>query len=224
MRQHGRDQRRQQEDALVGARRDDRLLEDEFQKVGERLQQPPRTDDVRAAAQLHRRPDLAVGIEDVGDEDQQHDDQHDRLQEHDQRRAARRRRRRSPWPCALLGCLLEAALRQGRAFGHDGGGPRDRVGQIEILDRRREDALVQPAAESRDRGQAGRRRPPRCRRGGRDADARRRASGEAAPANRRAASCRARPTAPGGSPSPRAPRPARSRRGWSAARGPSVLT
>ena len=75
------DQRREQEDALVGAGRDDRLLEHELQQVGEGLQQAPGADDVRPAAQLHRRPDLAVGIEEVGDEDQQHDDQHDRLQQ-----------------------------------------------------------------------------------------------------------------------------------------------
>ena len=41
-RQHRRDQRRQQEHALVGAGRDDRLLEDELQQVGEGLQQAPR--------------------------------------------------------------------------------------------------------------------------------------------------------------------------------------
>ena len=85
-RQRRRHQRRQQEHALVGAGRDDRLLEDELQQVGEGLQQAPGTDHVRAAAQLHRRPDLAVGIEDVGDEDQQDDEQHDRLQQDDQRR------------------------------------------------------------------------------------------------------------------------------------------
>ena len=85
-RQHRRDQRRQQEHALVGAGRDDRLLEHELQQVGEGLQQAQRADDVGAAAQLHRRPDLAVGVEDVGDEDQQHDEQHDRLQQDDQRR------------------------------------------------------------------------------------------------------------------------------------------
>ena len=60
-RQHRRNQRRQQEHALVGAGRNDRLLEDELQKIGEGLEQPEGTDDVRTAAQLHRRPDLAVG-------------------------------------------------------------------------------------------------------------------------------------------------------------------
>ena len=41
-RQHGGDQRRQQEDALVGAGRDHRLLEHEFEEVGEGLQQSPK--------------------------------------------------------------------------------------------------------------------------------------------------------------------------------------
>ena len=79
-------QRRQQEDALVGARRDDRLLEDELQQVGEALQQAEGADDVRAAAHLHRRPDLAVGVEDVGDEDQQRDEQQQALPDDDRAR------------------------------------------------------------------------------------------------------------------------------------------
>ena len=61
-RQHAGDQRRQQEHALVGAGRDDRLLEHELEQVGEGLQQPPGPDHVRAAPHLHRRPDLAVGV------------------------------------------------------------------------------------------------------------------------------------------------------------------
>ena len=63
--------RREQEDALVGAGRDDRLLEHEFQQIGEGLQQAERPDHVRSAPHLHRRPDLAVGIEQEGDDDQQ---------------------------------------------------------------------------------------------------------------------------------------------------------
>ena len=74
-RQHAGDQRRQQEHALVGAGRNDRLLEHEFQQVGEGLQQAPRADHVRAAPDLHRRPDLAVGEQHVGDRDQQDDQQ-----------------------------------------------------------------------------------------------------------------------------------------------------
>jgi hypothetical protein len=70
-----RDQRRQQEHDLVGARRDDRLLEHELEQVGEGLQQAEGADDVGAAAQLHRRPDLAVGEQDEGDEDQQRDEE-----------------------------------------------------------------------------------------------------------------------------------------------------
>ena len=54
-------QRRQQEDDLVGAGRDDRFLEHEFEKVGEGLQQAVGAHDVGPAPHLHRRPDLAVG-------------------------------------------------------------------------------------------------------------------------------------------------------------------
>jgi hypothetical protein len=64
---HGH-QRCEQEHALVGARWDHRFLEHELQKVGKGLEQTPRPDHVRPAAQLHGGPDLAVGIEDVGDE------------------------------------------------------------------------------------------------------------------------------------------------------------
>ena len=64
---HG-DERSEKENRLVGASRNHRLLEDELQKVGERLEQTPRTDHVRAAAHLHGSPDLAVGVQNVGDE------------------------------------------------------------------------------------------------------------------------------------------------------------
>ena len=50
---------------------------------------PEGPDDVRPAPHLHRRPDLAVGIEDVGDEDEQRHDQEEALAEHDQRRGRR---------------------------------------------------------------------------------------------------------------------------------------
>ena len=78
-----RDQRREQEDALVGAGRDHRLLEHEFQEIGEGLEQAPGPDDVRAAAQLHRRPDLAVGVEEIGDEDQERDHEEQALHDDD---------------------------------------------------------------------------------------------------------------------------------------------
>jgi hypothetical protein len=79
---HG-DERREKEDHLVGRRRDHRLLEDELQEVGEGLEETPGADDVRAAAQLHGRPDLAVGQKHVGDEDQERDEQQQRLRHHD---------------------------------------------------------------------------------------------------------------------------------------------
>ena len=51
-REHAGDQRREQEHALVGARRDHRLLEHELQQVGEGLQQAPGADHVRARAAI----------------------------------------------------------------------------------------------------------------------------------------------------------------------------
>ena len=78
------DERREQEQPLVRARRDHRLLEHELEKIGEGLQQPPRPDDVRTAAHLHRRPDLAVGIERVGDVDQERDEEQQALPDDDQ--------------------------------------------------------------------------------------------------------------------------------------------
>jgi hypothetical protein len=68
---------------LVGARWNHRLLEDELQKVGKGLQQAPRANHVRTAAQLHGSPDLAVGVEDVGDEQQQSHQHQQRLRQND---------------------------------------------------------------------------------------------------------------------------------------------
>ena len=81
--------RRQQEQALVRAVRNHRLLQHEFDQVGEALPQAPGTDDIRPATQLHRRPDLAVGEKDVSDEDQQNDEKNDALQKGQQKRAER---------------------------------------------------------------------------------------------------------------------------------------
>ena len=76
-----RDQRREHEHALVGARRDDRLLEDELEEVGEGLQHAPRADDVRPAPDLDRAPDLALGV-DQHRGGQQHEDQQQQAFEH----------------------------------------------------------------------------------------------------------------------------------------------
>ena len=73
------DYRRKQEDALVGAGRDDRLLEHEFQQVGEGLQQAEGSNHIRPAPHLYRGPHLAVGIEQEGDEDQEDDEQQQAL-------------------------------------------------------------------------------------------------------------------------------------------------
>ena len=86
-RQNDRHQRRQNEHALVGARRDDRLLEDELQEVGERLQHAPRADDVRSAAQMHRAPDLALEVDERRRGEQQADKQQQALEHVAQSRA-----------------------------------------------------------------------------------------------------------------------------------------
>ena len=52
----------------------------------DRLQKAERADHVRAAADLHRRPDLAVSQQDVGDRDQEHDEQEHALRDHDDER------------------------------------------------------------------------------------------------------------------------------------------
>ena len=221
-RQHRGHQRRQQEHALVGAGRDDRLLEDELEQVGEGLQQPPGADDIRAAAQLHRRPDLAVGIEQIGDEDQQHDEQQQRSaptisarQDVDGEKPSMRLLRR------LRGSRLRARR---RAFRHDRRCARDRVGQIEILDRRRETLLADFAAwpaSSLDLGagagvdlvDAGEMRMRGIEH--------RRAN---AAANRGQLLCRAHLTARARSPSPRAHRPAERAARCVICTRPSVLT
>ncbi len=82
-RQDAGHERRQQEDALVGARRDHRFLQHELEEVGERLKQTPWADHVRSAPDLHRRPDLAVGIEHVGGQNEQTDEQQQALPGHD---------------------------------------------------------------------------------------------------------------------------------------------
>ena len=128
--------RRGEEDDAVGAARDDRLLEQQLEAVGERLQQAERADDVGPLAQLHRRQDLALGVGQVGDRDQQrHDDQQD-LADDDRRRPRRSRSRRSQ-PCgAGLPCARRDEGR--RALGHGRRGAADRVGHVEIRDRRAE--------------------------------------------------------------------------------------
>ena len=82
-RQRAGDQRRQEKHALVGAGGDDRLLEHELDEIGERLEQSPRADHVRPAPDLDGGPDLAVGIDDVGDGNQQDDEQQHALRHDD---------------------------------------------------------------------------------------------------------------------------------------------
>ena len=72
------DHRRQQEHDLVGAGRDDGLLDEQLEAVGQRLQQAVGPDRHRPLAQLHGADHLALGIGDIGHGQQQrHDDQQD---------------------------------------------------------------------------------------------------------------------------------------------------
>ncbi len=148
-RQQRHDEGREQEHALVGAGRDDRLLQHELEQVGEGLQQPPRAHHVGAAAQLHRRPDLAVGVKDVGDEDEEDHEERQALHDHQEER-------QEPGH-GLLRRLLLGHVRQGRGFRHDLRRPRDRVGEIEVDDRRGETVASDAAGR---RGRESRRSAP----------------------------------------------------------------
>ena len=207
---------RKQEQALVRARRDHRLLEHELEKVGEGLQQPPWPDDVRTAAHLHRRPDLAVGVERIGDVDEERDEEQQALPDNDQDGE-------DDVPEAH-GLYSAASSRRSRARPEHSamtrGGAGDRVREVEVEDRAEERlARRRAAAKPRVPAPPRRRRPARWRRSPPGAGARHRASAAAAAASRRAAGARARPRAPAGSPSPRGRRPAGRRRGLPSARG-----
>ena len=113
-----RDHRRQQEHRLVGPRRDDDLLDDVLQEVGEALQQPPRPDHVRPAPQLHRRPDLAVGVHQEREADE-HDDDHRQALRQDQQEepeAGVEEARPSPYSAAIGAAARSAASRVSSAI------------------------------------------------------------------------------------------------------------
>ena len=78
-RQREGEHRRHQEQETVRSRRDDRLLHQHLDRVGERLQQPERPDHVRSAADLDRGQHLALGEREIGDADQQRHQQRQRL-------------------------------------------------------------------------------------------------------------------------------------------------
>ena len=150
-------------------------LNDEFEQIGERLQQSPGPDHVRAAPDLHRRPDLAVGIDDVGDRDQKNDQQQHALGQHHQH--GPEAHDRPDWVKNSENMRLfrrrprGASFRDHRALGHHGRGARDRIGQVEVIDRRHERRLVRLAAEVRELGDVGRDRPARSGRCAADAGA-----------------------------------------------------
>ena len=140
--QRRRRQRRQQKHALVGARRDQRLFEHELQKIGERLQQAEGSDDVRAAAHLHRRPHFAVHQQQEGDDDQKADNEHSKRPADQRQQSSSRKRVMKSCSvssiCPLLRCAeLVVVRRLQRAHaGHHGGRAGDRIRQIEIRDGR----------------------------------------------------------------------------------------
>ena len=82
--------------SAVGPGRDDRLLHQHLQRVGEGLQQAEGPDHVRPLAQLHRRQDLALGLGQVGDADQQRHQQRQRLRDGQRQDADRRWRGSRP--------------------------------------------------------------------------------------------------------------------------------
>ena len=124
--------RRHQEQQRFAARRDDRLLHHHLERVGEGLQQAERADHVRPFAQLHRRQDLALGIGQVGDADQQRHQQRQRLRSTVSTTWPRGCCSRgssaiapTPPPCAGA-ASTRGALRHGRA------GAADRIGLVVV--------------------------------------------------------------------------------------------
>ncbi len=85
------DDRREQEQPLVRGGRNDRFLKEDLQTVGERLEQAERPDDVGTAPQRHRRPDLAIDIDDH------------RHRQHQRQRDQQDARDRRDGPCPFIG-------------------------------------------------------------------------------------------------------------------------
>ncbi len=67
---HHHDDRRSREDPLVGARRCDVFLEDQLDRVGNRLKAPVRANAHRPETHLHPRDDLALEEHHVGHPDE----------------------------------------------------------------------------------------------------------------------------------------------------------
>ena len=126
--------RRGEEDAAIGAARDHRLLDEQLQPVGDRLQQPERADDVGALAQLRRGQDLALGIGQIGDRHQQRHDDRERLADVGSRLG--RPYAVQSQPCVPVFLALAPADRRG-AGRHGRRRAADRVGAVEIGDRDR---------------------------------------------------------------------------------------
>src|SRR5262249_50074606 len=117
------DNRCKQEDALIGTGWDDRLLEYEFEQIGEGLQQAEGSNHVRSATHLHRRPHFAVGIEQEGDNDQQSDEQKEALPDDEGDGAGQAPPKLKPWvraassaPASCIALKL-AMIADARAIG-----------------------------------------------------------------------------------------------------------
>ena len=134
------DHRRDQERDAAGARRNDGFLEHQLQAVGDRLQQAPGADHVRAAAHLHRRHHLALGIGEIGDRQQQ--------RQHDCQRSATRMMKVGQ-PYEDQKSTMSAGPRHRRhegvgAFRHGLGCAADRIGHVVVRDRQVERARRRP--------------------------------------------------------------------------------
>ena len=211
-RQRRGDERGDHEHALVGAVGDHHFLQRELDQVGEGLEQAPGAHHVGPAAHLHGGPDLAVGPQQIGDDDQQarHEaEAHDHEEEKGEKRLGH----------GLLRGLEVPHILEGRAFGHGLRRAGDRIGHVEIGDGERNGSwLIGPAALARSASSpvgAGVRWSMRISCGATlyicaaqliDVVPRQRGAD-------------ALPTAHGRSPSPPAPRPAGRRRAASSARG-----
>ena len=130
-------------------------LSTNFSRSAKLCSKPHGPDHVGAAPDLHRRPDLAVGEEHIGDRDQQDHEHQDAFRDHDDQRPdvigpkLGHAHWSYPGPLVLLG-RRGRGFGERRALGHHRGGARDRIGEIEVLDRRAERRPVEAAAQRRE--------------------------------------------------------------------------
>ena len=127
-------------------------LSTNFSRSANDCSRPNGPDHVGAAAQLHGRPHLAVHQQQEGDDDQQGHQQHHALEHHHQQRPEIALPDLRPGPGASHAFRSSPAgmlLLQRAELGHDGGGARDRIGEIEVAHRRPERLGPERAAARR---------------------------------------------------------------------------